>query len=101
MNYVKINESLYPATFSGKFKDSDWDNRASKTIRVSMDITTALELFHNDVSWSIVSEEDEFDNSDYSVRGDVTIHNDGTISIKMGQKTAEEILAEIMEVYND
>ena len=34
MTYVKINETLYPATINGRVADKDWDGRASKAITI-------------------------------------------------------------------
>ena len=58
MTFVKINETLYPATISGKVADKDWDNRASKAITLEMDYATASALFVDGVAWSIVQEQE-------------------------------------------
>ena len=46
----------------------------------------------------------EYDNSEYSLAGDITDHRDGTISIKMGKPTETETLRaqlnEIKEAYD-
>jgi hypothetical protein len=47
MIYVRINDSLYPASISGKINDRDWDGRESKSITVNMDYNTAVTLFTN------------------------------------------------------
>lgn len=39
-----------------------------------------------------VVEKETYDNSDYSILGDITVHKDGTVTVKMGKPTAEEIL---------
>ena len=122
MTYVKINDTLYSATIEGRMSDSNWDGRKSKTIHLSMSYDDVTSLFGNDVSWSIVMDVDvskpvldeegnetgqyeisqiqqEYDNSDFNILGDITIHNDGTISIKMGQMTdLEKALNMILEV---
>lgn len=120
MTFIKINETLYPATVSGRVADKDWDNRASKAITLEMSYTEALAQFVDGVPWSIVQreevpvyeqnengtpvqtgtevQEDEWDNSEYSVAGDITDHRDGTITVKMGKITDSEALAELMEV---
>lgn len=116
--YVKINDVLYPATIGGRLNDKDWDNRESKFITLEMTYEDATKLFVEDLEWSIVQEVEEriehhneetnettyetivrnevFDNSDYSMVGDITIHNNGTITVKMGKPTAEELLAVIL-----
>lgn len=126
--YVKIHDVLYPASITGRMHDKDWDDRPSKAIRVEMSYADALALFVDDVDWSIIQETDEvneveeevvdektgevtivtklipsvvaeeYNNSDYSVAGEITDHRDGTVTVKMGKLTAEELLAIIGEV---
>ena len=116
MTFIKINNTLYPATIEGKMTDSDWDNRESKSITLEMTYTRAVALFVNGLVWSIIQAEDvpsfdeegneigvetvetEYDNSEYSVPGDITDHRNGTITAKMGKITDSEALAELMEV---
>ena len=118
MTYVKINDTLYPATVDGKMVDREWDDRASKAITVEMDHAAASKLFVDGLVWSIVerqevpvyqideqgvpiqtgteTEEIEWDNSEYSIAGDLTDHRDGTITVKMGKLTELEEAYEIM-----
>lgn len=105
MVFVKINNTIYPATISGKVADSSWDGRASKSITLEMDYATAVDLFVNGLVWSIIHQEEvavygensviigteikeaEYDNSEYNLAGDITDHRDGTITAKMGKLT--------------
>lgn len=114
MTYIKINETLYHATISGRVQDKDWDNRESKAITLEMDYPTAAALFVDGLDWSIVQQEEvpvfdengnqtgtevqetEFDNSDYNLAGDITDHRDGRITVKMGKLTDLEEAYEIM-----
>lgn len=104
MIFVKINETLYPATVEGRVKDYDWDNRSSKTITLKMDYATAVNLFVNGLAWSIVEQneidgevhETVYDNSEYNLAGDITDHRDGNISVKMGKLTALEEAYQLM-----
>lgn len=126
--YVKIHDVMYPASITGRIHDKDWGDRASKAIRVEMSYADALALFVDDADWSIVQETEEveereeevvneetgetevitkrvpvvvteeYDNSDYSVAGEITDHRDGTVTVKMGKMTADELLAIIGEV---
>lgn len=116
MNYIKINEVLYPAEIMGKVQDRDWDNRESKAITLEMDYATAAALFVDGLAWSIVHQPDsyvnekgetvdpdpiEYDNSDYYVAGSITDNRNGTITAKMGKPTDGEMLAELMGVLNN
>ncbi len=122
MTYIKINETLYPATIDGFRPDRSWDNRESKAITLEMSNADAAALFVDGLAWSIVMDtvreveqtkedgtveivevpdKEEYDNSDYSVAGPITDNRDGTVSVKMGKPTAEEQLAELMEVLNN
>ena len=117
--YIKINNGdiLYPAVITGRMADKEWDNRETKAITLEMDYTTANKLFIDGVIWSIVMEHpveieeiddegntttktiietEEFDNSEYSLAGDITDHRDGTLTIKMGKLTDLEQAYEIM-----
>ena len=114
MTFVKINGTLYPATVDGKIADRDWDNRESKSITLEMDYATANALFVDGLAWSIVEQnevpiydengeqtgteiqETEWDNSEYSLAGDLTDHRHGTITAKMGKLTELEEAYEIM-----
>ena len=114
MIFVKINETLHPASVSGKVTDKDWDNRESKSITLEMDYTTAIGLFVDGMAWSIVDQheipvfdengeqtgtelkETEFDNSEYNLAGDITDHRDGTITVKVGKLTDLEQAYEIL-----
>ena len=118
MFYVKVNETLYPATINGRMQDGEWDNRESKAITLEMDYATAVNLFVDGLAWSIVQQnevpvfeqdengesiqvgteikETEFDNSEYSIAGDITDHRDGRITVKMGKLTELEEAYEIM-----
>ena len=112
MIYIKVNDTLYPANISGKMSDKEWDGRESKSITLEADFATVNALFPDGVVWSIVTEETvpvindqgepvlddegnpiyevrqtEFGNSEFCIRGDLTVHVDGTCSVKMGKAT--------------
>ena len=114
MTYIKINETLYPATINGKLEDRDWNKRDSKAITLEMDYATASALFVDELAWSIVQrnevpvcdeegnqidtevQETEYDNSEYAVAGSITDNRNGTVTVKMGKPTDAELLAIIM-----
>lgn len=115
MTYVKLNNTLYPATIDGKTIDYDWDKRSTKSITLTMNCAEALALLPDNTPWSIVQkntvrvydpdtgeqtgetvDEQEYDNTDYSMSGAVTDNRDGTVTIKMGKPTEiESILSEL------
>lgn len=107
MTYIKIKDTLYPATIDGKAVDYAWDKRETKSITLSMDYGEVLELLPDNTPWSIVQDvtettyaEDgtatettkqvEYDNSEYSMSGVITDNRDGTCTIKMGKPTEVE-----------
>ena len=121
MIYVKVNGTLYPASVAGRMSDAEWDGRESKAITMTADFATADSLFQDGAAWSIVSEDPvpvyneqgnpvigddgepvyetqqtEFDNSEYSIRGDLTVHVDGTCTVKMGKPTDLEDAYEML-----
>jgi hypothetical protein len=106
MTYVKINGNLYPATINGSMKDRLWNDRESKAITLAMDYATALALFVDGLAWSIVMDieqmqedgsvitvQEEYDNSEYDVAGPITDNRNGTVTVKMGKATDQELLA--------
>ena len=107
--YIKVNNTEYPATVNGNPKDCSWGERGTKTITLTMPYAQAEALLPDNTPWSIVQREtvdvldeqgqptgetkevvNEYDNSEYSLAGDITDHRDGTVSIKMGKPTETE-----------
>ena len=105
MTYVKINGTTYPAVINGKHIDRERNDRESKTITIEMAYADAIALFVDGLAWSIVMDvekeqedgsivtvQDEYDNSDYSMAGSITDNRDGTLAVKMGKPTQIETL---------
>lgn len=107
--YIKVNNTEYPAAVSGANNDRTWDGRDTKTITLTMTHAEVAALLPDNTSWSIVQRDmvdvldeqgqptgeskevvNEYDNSEYSLAGDITDHRDGTVSIKMGKPTETE-----------
>ena len=114
--YVKVNGTEYPATVNGNPVDRNWDNRDTKTIYLTMTHDEAATLLPSGTPWSIVQRDtqdvldeqgqptgetkeviNEYDNSEYSIAGEITDYRDGTVSIKMGKPTETETLREQLE----
>ena len=121
MIYVKVNETLYPATIDGQMQDYTWDNRESKTITMQGVYDEIVGLFGDHTPWSIGMKEEvqqrnddgslvldkagnpvmeeqtsEWDNSEFSMSGPITDNRDGTVSIKMGKPTDLEDAMELL-----
>ena len=107
--YIKVNNIEYPTNISGTNKDRSWGERDTKTVTLTMTHGQVAELLPNNTPWSIVQRDmvdvldeqgkptgetkevvNEYDNSEYSITGDITDHRDGTVSIKMGKPTETE-----------
>ena len=106
MIQIKINNNTYDTiSVLGYNKDPNWDNRKSHAITLNTDYATALSLFVNNMKWSLLQTEDiydeatekimsqvnEYDKSEYSISGAITDNRDGSITIKMGVPTNEEL----------
>ena len=108
--YIKVNNTEYPAAVNGVGNDRTWDGRDTKTITLTMTHAEGASLLPDNTPWSIVQREmvdvldeqghptgetkevvNEYDNSEYSLAGDITDHRDGTVSIKMGKPTESEL----------
>lgn len=121
MIYVKVNNTLYPASIAGKMNNKAWEGRESKAITLETTFDTVNTLFPDGVQWSIVSEDEipvvdemgnpvldendeptytteqtEFDNSEFCMRGDLTVHVDGTCTVEMGKPTDLEDAYEML-----
>ena len=107
--FIKVGGQEYPATLIYNYKDRNWDMRETQTLYLTMSHDAAAALLPSGTSWSIVQREmvdvldeqgqptgetkevvNEYDNSEYSLSGDITDHRDGTVSIKMGKPTETE-----------
>jgi hypothetical protein len=111
MVYLKINDTMYPASFRQRIMDSEWNNRGSMAITLAMPHAEAASLFVDGLEWSLVQQFDpytdadgslvtpdpeETDYSDYCVAGPITDNRNGTITAKMGKLTDAEALSIIL-----
>lgn len=107
MTQIKINGTVREVSVSGKKSDYERNNREIKSITLPMDYATAAATFVDDVPWSILYQPpeyydpetqktvtppvEEYDNSDFCVAGPITDNRDGTVTVKMGKPTFEEL----------
>lgn len=115
MTYIKVNNTLYPATIDGRIADYEWDRRDTKSITLNMTYAEVIALLPDNTPWAIVQKDtvqkigedgqpmvdtsgnpvteevtSEFDNSEYSMSGVIRDNRDGTVTIKMGKPTEIE-----------
>lgn len=109
--YIKVNNTEYPAAVSGVYNDRTWNGRDTKTVTLTMTHDEAATLLPSGTPWSIVQRDmvdvldeqgqptgetkevvNEYDNSEYSISGEITDYRDGTVSIKMGKPTQLEMM---------
>ena len=121
MTYIKVNNTLYPATIDGRIADYEWNRRDTKSITLTMTYAEVLALLPDNTPWSIVQKDvvqkydengkllvdadgnpvteeitTEFDNSEYTMSGAIRDNRNGTVTIKMGKLTEiESILSEL------
>ena len=121
MTYIKVNDTLYPATIDGKIADYEWNRRDTKSITLTMTYAEVLALLPDNTPWSIVQKDvvqkydengkllvdadgnpvteeitTEFDNCEYTMSGVIRDNRNGTVTIKMGKLTEiESILSEL------
>lgn len=121
MTYIKVNNTLYPATIDGRIADYEWNRRDTKSITLTMTYAEVLALLPDNTPWSIVQKDvvqkydengkllvdadgnpvteeitTEFDNSEYIMSGVIRDNRNGTVTIKMGKLTEiESILSEL------
>ena len=107
--YIKVNNTEYPTAVNGVYNDRTWGGRDTKTVTLTMTHDAVAALLPDNTPWSIVQRDmvdvldeqgnptgetkevvNEYDNSEYSLAGDITDHRDGTVSIKMGKPTETE-----------
>lgn len=91
--YLKIGDTLYPASFFGRATDRDWGSRHSIAITLNLTYAEAVSLFVDGLAWSQVYGETEKDMSEFEVAGPITDNRDGTVTVKMGKFTDADALA--------
>ena len=103
MTYVHIAGEKIPAALTGSMRDTKWGYRRSETVRFSAVYAEAADLLTDDAEWYVTEEyTDEngetyviatYDKRDFCIRGDVTYHHNGDVSVKMGALTDADINA--------
>lgn len=111
MTYVKIENKLIPATISNITRDPKWDYRHTQEINFRLSYEEAKAAFVDGVEWYLVYQEPSYvnehgdtvtpepivyDKTEFDQVMSITENRDGTVTVKMGVTTAEEINAILM-----
>ena len=108
MTYIKINNTLIPAELGGAKRDAKWNYRHTQDIKCSMTYEEAKKLFVDGVEWYLVYQDPSYvneagetvtpepityDKTQFDLVMSIAENRDGTVTVKMGETTAEEALA--------
>ena len=111
MTHVIIGSTLIPAEVFGIERDRDWNYRHTKSVKCNLTYEEAKSLFVDGVEWSQIYQGPDYtneqgdvvkpepvvtDNSEFDQVMSITENRDGTVTVKMGVTTAEEINAILM-----
>ena len=100
MYYAVVGEREIPVVARRRRADADWGGRDCWNMTAQMTHAEAAALFEDDTSWGLKFEPPEGsseeaweqDLSEYSMAGPITDYRNGTVMVKMGKATAEELL---------
>lgn len=111
MTYIKINDTLIPAEVSGSTRDPKWSYRHTQDIHCHLSHEEAKATFVDGLEWYLVYQDPAYvneagdtvtpepivyDKTMFDQVMSITENRDGSVTIKMGETTAEEALAIIM-----
>lgn len=111
MTYVKIGNTRIPAEVSGAKRDPVWDYRHTQDIKCHLSYEEAKATFVDGVEWylvyqgpSYINEQGDtvapepivYDKTEFDQVMSIAENRDGTVTVKMGVTTAEEINAILM-----
>lgn len=111
MTYIKINDTLIPAEVSGKSRDPEWDYRHTQTIKCNLSREEAKAVFVDGAEWYLVYQDPSYvneqgdtatpepivyDKTEFDQVMSITENRDGTVTVKMGKPTSDELLAILM-----
>ena len=93
---IKICGRELEGTIATRLTDSAWAGRESKAVTVGLTYQEAVELFTDGVIWSAAAPGEEgmidTDMSDYAISGPITDNRNGTVTIRMGRYSREELM---------
>lgn len=111
MTFIQIWNTLIPAEVSGSTRDSKWDYRHTQDIHCGLSYEEAKTTFVDGVEWYLVYQDPSYineqgdtvtpepivyDKTEFDQVMSITENRDGTVTVKMGVTTAEEINAILM-----
>ena len=96
MKQIKIGEKIFDMDYASQTKESFKGQIRSVIIVKVLNTTYAdvKESFVDELSWSIVDGEQEYDHSDYNLIGSIMDNLDGSLIIRIGQQYSEKELLE-------
>lgn len=108
MIYVKIGETMIPATVNGYRRDPKWNYRDVEEVTITATAEEVATLFPDGVDWDLVQTFDPYLNEEtgetiqpepiiknhgeFCVSGDVIDRRNGTVTIRMGKMLPAELL---------
>lgn len=98
---ISIKGRQLEGSVATRRSDPAWGGRESKAITVAMSYAEAVALFEHDTPWSVTVELQRDDGSmetvatdmsEYAISGPITDNRDGTVSVRMGKYSEDELL---------
>ena len=102
--YIVVNQVQFPCISAESVREVLRGNlRNVIRVRVVSNYNTIKQHFSDGLSWSIHTDTDEFDHSDYNLVGDIIDHGDGQFSVHLGLKwnETEELSHQVQSLSGD
>ena len=103
---INILGKQIPCNIATRRADPEWGGRESKAITVAMTYDEAVETFVDDVNWSVTYDvtgddgavhKENVDMSMYAISGPITDNRDGTVTVRMGKYSEDELMSTALE----
>lgn len=103
---ISINGRQLEGSVATRRSDPEWGGRESKAVTVPMTYEDAVALFAHNTPWYVTVETQQDDGkikavttdmSEYAISGPVTDNRDGTVTVRMGKYSEEELMSTVLE----